>query len=377
WRAIESGKYYMIVRNRGAQGGPVAIEVLPRDAGRSPAAIQQPSAGLMNVYYATDRRRTGQSGKGATYGGEPTDGDRIEYGIAKVSIPRAHLMGELEGPTLLKLEFREDPEKHVVLLSATPESADSFYRHAGERIAESSARQALVFVHGFNVTFEDAARRTAQIAYDLGFDGAAILYSWPSQGRLGLIDYNKDGRNAELSVPHLRAFLSQLSARTGVRTIHLIAHSMGNRVAVNALAQTPGQAAGRGFRVREVALMAPDIDAAEFRRLAAAMRSKADRVTLYASSGDEALKTSEKLSGYPRAGEGGDQILVAPGMDTIDASSVDTSLLGLGHSYFADNSTILSDLFRLIRGDAPRDRPRLRPAMSAQGPYWIFAPAAR
>ena len=65
---------------------------------------------------------------------------------------------------------------------------------------------------------------------------AAILYSWPSQGKLGLVAYNKDGRNAELSAPHFKAFLSRLTARTGVQTVHVIAHSMGNRVVLKALA---------------------------------------------------------------------------------------------------------------------------------------------
>ena len=41
---------------------------------------------------------------------------------------------------------------------------------------------AFLFIHGYNVTFEGAARRTAQMAYDLGFNGAAVFYSWPSQG---------------------------------------------------------------------------------------------------------------------------------------------------------------------------------------------------
>ena len=35
-----------------------------------------------------------------------------------------------------------------------------------------------MFVHGFNVSFADAARRTAQIAYDLAFGGPGAL-SWP------------------------------------------------------------------------------------------------------------------------------------------------------------------------------------------------------
>lgn len=392
WKAIHSGRYYVVIRNNSGSGGAANLRILAdwTDKGgegwTGGEAIGQsrphePNAAVVNVYYATDRAVVGQSEKGVTYGTEPAANDSIELGIAKVSIPRAHQMGELEGPSILRLEFREDPEKHVVLLSAKEESPDNFYRRVSDRVAQSPRREALIYVPGFNVTFEEAARRTAQIAYDLGFAGAPILYSWPSHGELGMVAYNQDTRNAELSVPHLQSFLAQLAARTGVRTIHVVAHSMGNLVAVKALAGgiPGGTSAGAGsIQVREVALMAPDIDAAEFRKLAVAMRSSAYRITLYASSGDAALKASTKLAGYPRAGEGGEHIVVMPGvLDTIDCSTVDTSLLGFGHSYYADNSTILSDLFRLIRGDAAGDRFRLSPMHNAQGEYWVFAPTAR
>jgi len=378
WRAFKRGKYYMVVRNISAHGGSSEVDVLPRGTAKSLGDIRAPNTVVMDVYYATDRAVIGQSAKGTSYGTEPLGEDRLEYGIARVTIPQAHAMGELEGPSILRLEFSEDPEKHVVLKSTTPESPDSFYMKVSDRVLKSPRREALVFVHGFNVTFEDAARRTAQISYDLGFAGAAILYSWPSQGKLGLVEYNKDGRNAELSVPHFKAFLSQFSARTGVRTIHVIAHSMGNRVVMKALADGSVSRSGGPIRIREVALMAPDIDAAEFRRLAVAMQGSAHRVTLYASSKDAAMQASERLSGYPRAGEGGDQIVIMPGViETIDSSTVDTSLLGLMHQYYADNSTILADLFHLIRGEDAHERFRLKPVNNVHGQYWVFAPAVR
>ncbi len=374
WRALETGRYYVVIRNASEQGGTGQVYVLPVDKARSAGAVKAPDVAVVNVFYATDRAVTGHGGKGTTYGTEPTEDEHLEFGVAKVSIPRAHLMGELEGKSILRLEFSEDPEKHIILQSATPEQPDSFFKRVSERVEQSDRREAFVFVHGFNVPFEEAARRTAQMAYDLGFQGAAILYSWPSQGGLGLVDYNKDGQNADLSVPHFRNFLSQLAARTNVRTIHVIAHSMGNRIVVKALAEGAITAPGRPLQIREVALFAPDIAATEFRRLAAALQKGAGRVTLYASSGDSALKASEKLMGYPRAGEGGEHIVVMPGViDTIDASSVDTSMLGLGHSYYADSRAILSDLFHLIRGDGPRDRFGL----IQHGQYWLFAPVAR
>jgi esterase/lipase superfamily enzyme len=46
-------------------------------------------------------------------------------------------------------------------------------------VAKNYPNQALIFVHGYNMSFDNAARRAAQIAYDINFDGATFLFSWP------------------------------------------------------------------------------------------------------------------------------------------------------------------------------------------------------
>ena len=142
------------------------------------------------------------------------------------------------------------------------------------------------------------------------------------------------------SEPHLVEFLKLLRLQAGASTVHLIAHSMGARLlslALNDLARE-GQAAD-SVRFTQIVLTAPDIDADVFRGLAHEFRRLAERVTLYASSEDLALKVSEKLHATPRAGESGDRIVIMPELDTIDVSTVDTSLSG--HSYFAENESVL------------------------------------
>lgn len=377
WRAAERGQYYMVVHNIASVGGAAVITILPKSTRKGPAL--QANSIIRLVYYATTRQATASNtGKGIRYGTEPADNDGLQYGAAKVSIPRAHRMGELEGPAIWRLEFSENHDKHVVLLSATPEDERSFYKSVAAEIQKSAKQEALVFVHGFNIGFEEATRRTAQIAYDLGFNGPAILFSWPSQGEVGLVAYEKDVRNVDLSASQLMTFLSQCSNFTGAKQIHIIAHSMGNRAVVKALASLSSVPQNRQFHIRHVALMAPDLDATEFRRLALAMKKTAGDVTLYASSRDTALRASQTLAGYPRAGEGGENIVVMPGIiETVDCSMVDTSLLGWGHSYYADSSAILSDLFQLIQGNPARARFRLRMMNSSKGQYWAFVPAVR
>ncbi len=126
---------------------------------------------------------------------------------------------------------------------------------------------------------------------------------------------------------------------------------------------------------REVVLTAPDIDADVFRRdLAPQIVRTADRVTLYASSNDEALRVSKQIHGAPRAGDSGALLVVVPGIETIDVSGIDTSLLG--HSYYGSNGTVLSDLIGLLEHGMPAaQRSWLLPRDYQGLPYWVFAAA--
>ena len=376
WPAPRDGRYYLVVRNFSPVAGGYTVDVVKPEGTR--ALRQTAEQAVVKVFYATNRNQATSPSGSLTYQGELREGSDLALGVARVSVPRDHRMGELEGPSILRLEFGQDPERHIVVRDIQPESAQRFMESVRAAASRTARKEAFVFVHGFATSFEDAVRRTAQIAYDLGFEGAPILYSWPSQAKIGLLDYNRDARNAELSAEPLKAFLQQIVAGADLKTVHVIAHSMGNRVVAAAL-----DAVARDSRtqarlpLREIALMAPDIDAQVFRTVADRIKGVPSRVTLYASSGDEALVASQRLAGYPRAGQGGPDVLVMPGIDTIDASQVDTSLLGLGHSYYADNRTILSDLFYLLRGQGPQERASLQQRKNRNGTYWEFRPAAR
>lgn len=127
-------------------------------------------------------------------------------------------------------------------------------------------------------------------------------------------------------------------------------------------------------RFEQVVLVAPDIDAEVFRRdIAPQLSPVGERVTLYASARDKALEMSQTFHRYPRAGDVSDGVVVVPGVDTIDATAVDTSLTG--HSYFADGTSVLADLFYLLRlGLPPAERDGLEAADAAGEEYWRFVP---
>ena len=323
---------------------------------------------VIPVFYGTDRARAATAGSAITYG--PERGD-LAYGVAEISVPDDHRMGELERPRWWKLQFRADPAKHVVVHSVQEIPASEFEGRARSTLVRGSKREVLLFVHGYNVGFEDAVARTAQIAYDLHFEGLASLYSWPSEGSAP--KYTVDEANVTWSRPRFAQFVAMLRDRLGAETVHIVAHSMGSRLVAETIASLAPALDPHAARLRQLVFAAPDIDAATFKDLAAAFQVKAERVTIYASSSDWALKLSKVVHKYQRAGESGLDLVIVNAIDTVDATAVDTSLVG--HSYYGDNRSVIADLFELIRhGSPPHERFGLIPKERYGLRYWVFNP---
>lgn len=291
---------------------------------------------------------------GVTYNGGR---GQLVRGICNVTVPDKHQRGVVERPSLLRFEFREDQSEHIVLTSAVELTADEFRSRLVETVDASPSRDLLVFIHGYNVGFEAAVQRTAQISVDLPFEGVPVCYSWPSQG--SLVGYPVDENNVAWTATHLKRFLRDLVQQSGADSINVVAHSMGNRALTTALQQMRYEASPESPASPDqpplfdrVVLAAPDVDADLFcRDLAPALVDLAEHVTLYASSDDQALIASKAIHGYPRAGESGDSIVVVPGVETIDVSGIDLSLLG--HSYYGDSESLLRDLYKVLYSGMP------------------------
>lgn len=359
-----------------ARQGPGVVRVVRPRASIAPP---DPDAGLdpdkgyaeVEVFYGTDRELRRDKPLEERFGPLRMGMEGLHRGVCKVSVPRDHRMGEIERPSIWKLDFEPDPRKHMVLLGLEELGPNDFYGRLQGTLAKSGAKEMLVFVHGYNVSFHDAVLRTAQLAYDLGLDGAPVLYSWPS--RASLADYTRDEATIGASVFSLEPFLRELATRAGARSIYLVAHSMGNRALTRALERIAlGMREGAKPMFSEIILTAPDIDAREFAQLARTFRRTGERVTLYASSKDGALKASKEVHGFARAGDTDPEVLVLSGIDTVDVSQVDTSLLG--HSYFGDNCSVIADMKNLLRGRkpphqrAPLTKKEKRPGLL----YWVF-----
>ncbi|MEO0729617.1 MAG: alpha/beta hydrolase [Pseudomonadota bacterium] len=384
------------------QPGSGSIAVLPpavpprepsvRTRGLSPSPPKKSAQAASNenwdvvpVYYGTDRQRTSDALKAVTYGTERAK--RLELGQALVTIPKIHQVPEIERPWVYRLPFtnvviyeeKEDPKKHFTLQEVRALSQADFLKLVRERLAASARFKdhALIFVHGFNTSFNYALFRTAQLAYDLKFDGAPFVYSWPSQGRLEW--YNYDRESAQQSEPYLEQFVRLVLRETNAKTVSVIAHSMGNQPLLRTLQKLKTRMP-EGAKLSQVIFAAPDVDRDSFENLAREIQPVADGITLYAHGNDRALDVSRRFWGSPRAGDvptGGPVIL--PGLDTIDVTATSTDIFNLNHSGYAENKALLNDIGLILQtGERPPSKriPILQKVETDRGTYWRY-PARR
>jgi esterase/lipase superfamily enzyme len=164
----------------------------------------------------------------------------MSYGKGVVSVPKTREVGTIERPSSRAEahydEYRFDPGRHFIIKTVDIiDSRELFIDDLTEAIDLSQRKEALVFIHGYNTSFADALIQTAQLAVDLEIDGAAVVYSWPS--RASLWSYIAD-RNQLIGpfLDDLKALIASVATSTGAARVHLIAHSMGGKFLLEALA---------------------------------------------------------------------------------------------------------------------------------------------
>jgi esterase/lipase superfamily enzyme len=298
------------------------------------------------VWYGTNRRPA----RGAMNYSSARD-DITHYGCARVFVPRSHRIGSIGSPLWKRILTLTDDR--LRLLEAEEWDSRTFWERLRAQIVEGDGekRKALVFIHGYNVSFNEAALRAAQIGFDLSIGGAMAFFSWPSQGTLA--GYLKDEATIQVSEDAIAQFLIDFVERSAAESVHIIAHSMGNRAvleAVNKIALKVRNISRKPFA--QIILAAADVDSDRFRQRYEAYSDVAIRTTLYISSRDVAVGTSRWLHGFSRAGLM-PPVLVLPGVDTINVTNVD--LTRLGHSYVAAAREVLRDMHELIEHSASPD----------------------
>jgi len=369
---------------------------LPAPPAAHPQASKDKDYDVMPLFYGTDRKNAAKPGKRPVYNSKRAE--RLQLGYALVTIPKLHEMPNVERPWSITLPFIgkiqlgwEDPKKHFTVKQLRELKEAEFLALVKQQLAKSTKYkdQALIFIHGFNNSFEGALFRTAQIAFDLKFDGVPFVYSWPSAG--SWTSYPYDRESASSARPYLKEFLQLVSQKSGAKSVSIIAHSMGTFALLNVLRDLK-YAAPNSVKINQIILAAPDIGVNEFKILAKEIKGLSTGVTLYASANDRALYVSREYhGGVARAGDVPNRgPIVVSGIDSIDVSAISIETLAVNHSSYAQTKALMSDIERLLKtGQRPPSKrePKLQtlierdadgnPILLPDGQkarYWRFPP---
>ncbi len=293
--------------------------------GSSPAGAPN----LISIFVASTRN--GENGAA-----NEMSRDGTHYSLQMISIPPQHKIGEIERPAF----GAADPSQHFVLASLRELDEASFRNELATHISGriGSNRDILLYVHGFNTGYDEARFRLAQIVEDGRFGGVPVLFAWPSSDNL--LGYEAARESATAARDALASVLRDLSELPDVGRIHILAHSLGTWLTMEALRERAiAGSPDLNGKLGTVMLAAPDIDLSVFREQV--HRLDASHISVLVSSKDRALSLSRWLAGdRPRLGaldprKAADRAALDKlGVKVYDLSPQSTGLIG--HGMYAD-----------------------------------------
>jgi esterase/lipase superfamily enzyme len=238
-------------------------------------------------------RQPASDDAGDMFGGERAAS--MSYARIAVSIPpdAVRKVGEIQWPVAPP----GDPRSDFVTLSAEHLQKPAFTAALTSLARTTRRNKAMVFVHGFNNRFDDAAYRFAQIVQDSKAPVIPVLFSWPSRGIVSLDAYEYDRNSANQSREALVELLDTVAQAPGVNEVTVLCHSMGCLLTLDALHARAMRRGRIGAKVRNVALVAPDVDVNVFREQMPQMGAARPRFALFLSQDDRALKLSKSIFG--------------------------------------------------------------------------------
>ncbi|MBB4016001.1 esterase/lipase superfamily enzyme [Chelatococcus caeni] len=212
---------------------------------------------------------------------------------------------------------------------------------------EAGGRDVLVYVHGYNQSFERAAIDAAELTRAIGFSGATVSFSWPSKE--GLLDYGYDRESALWSRDAFQDLLEALVRNAMVGRVHIVAHSMGTLLTLETLRQlwavsgSPDVAA----RFGAIVLASPDIDVDLFATGVKRIGPLAKHITVISSVNDRALAVSSRLAGgVSRVGAADRAVLEPLGVKIADASDYGWGIIR--HDLFLTNKDVRGVIKRAV-----------------------------
>jgi esterase/lipase superfamily enzyme len=329
-----------------------------------PVAAAVEGTSRVPVLAASTRQRA-TTDAGAMFSGERADS--VSYASIIVSIPpdSTRKIGAVQWPATLP----GDPGRDFVTVSADYLDKTAFTAAVNDAAKQTGRNKVLVFVHGFNNRFDDAVYRFAQIVHDAKVPAIPVLFTWPSLGTARLRAYTYDRESANFSRDALEELLDMLAKQPRVTEVNILAHSMGNWLTLEALRgrsirSSRSVASLRSDKVRNVLMVAPDVDVDVFRTELARMGTFRPRIALFVSRDDQALNLSRVIwGGVQRLGD------VDPGQepyrteferdrievfDLTSLKSADNNAHGRAFDEAPTVATMVRD--RLIEGQTMADR---------------------
>ena len=280
------------------------------------------------------------------------------FSLATIGVPPAHQPGSLEMASFGAPNRRSD----FAVVGRRSLDAETFRNEVATHLSGriGSNRDVLVFVHGFNTGLDEARFRLAQIVTDGDFNGVPVLFTWPSKG--SLFGYGSDREAATASRDALEHLLLDLAALPDVGKVHVLAHSMGAWLAMEALREVAiGGHADLDGHLGDIILAAPDIDQGVFRQQVERLGPGA-HISVFAATNDRALGLSGFLAERPRLGAidstspDGRAALEGLGVHVIDLTRNSVGLIG--HATYASVPEVIRGIGAEIGASRAGDRNR-------------------
>lgn len=255
----------------------------------------------------------------------------LTYARAHLTPPDKSVLGRIG--SLVKSDFS--------VQYVEPQPGDS-----PQRLAEAlRGRDSLLFVHGYNQTFEAAAQDAAVLSQGIRFAGNSVLFSWPSKG--GLLDYGYDRESALIARDHLAEALTAILGDAQGARLHLVAHSMGTLVTMEALRSYRDRHGDQGLdKLGALVLASPDIDLDVFKANLNRLGSLRSKMTVITATNDRALDLSRRLAGGDRVGALPADAFEGLGIKVVDATDFASGLIR--HDAFVSNADVRAVIRRAV-----------------------------
>ncbi len=251
---------------------------------------------------------------------------------------------------------------HVTRVDSAALEATEWRRRLAGAVRDTSARAApLVYVHGYSSSPGTAVAQGVQVRTRGGHAGPLVVFLWPTH-ELYVVPtpvhvYRNDARAAARSGPALARVLRTVDSLAPGAV--LVAHSMGSRVALDAvITDSAAHAQFTSRPLRAMGIFSPDVGAGAFRETFAPQLPRvARRVALYGASRDYLLGASaifnreRRAAGLARRGD------PLPGIELVDdsrgarAEPLPLALAGPAHAV-RWASAALADFFAIVVSDA-------------------------